>query len=497
MARERREGRGGFRRRLVIALVGLVALTAAVLGAGAYAFTAYSLREQARQEAVERADFAIAVLAPQRLSAQPTREEIATSGIDEAFRLRGASAVAVDFGDADPYGSSFAARDALGRLTGEVKAIVAQTRLGWQRVDLEGEPFIAVGARYAPGGPDFYLFFSTAEVESALDLLARALLLGGVVLTLLAALAARVVARGVLGPVRTASAAARRIERGDLRARVPVESRDEFGAWGAAFNRMAASLERNVRALREAEARERRFVADVSHELRTPLTALVTEAGILREHLDALPPDARRVAELLVADVARMRVLVDDLLEISRLEADADGVSESEFDLAAFVRSVVATRVPGATVRVSGMTMPVHGDRRRLERIVGNLVDNARDHGEARDVEVEAGIVGGEAVITVADRGPGVPAEDLPRLFDRFYKGDPSRRRGGSGLGLAIAREHARLLAGSLTAELRPGGGLRFELRFPVTRSLPASDGSVNARVEAAQPPPTATEPLA
>jgi signal transduction histidine kinase len=124
-------------------------------------------------------------------------------------------------------------------------------------------------------------------------------------------------------------------------------------------------------------------------------------------------------------------------------------------------------------------------DRRRLERILGNLLDNAREHGEAAAVEVRL-VVGGDTLhLTVADRGPGVPVHELPHVFERFHKADPSRSRGGSGLGLAIAREHAELLGGTLDATLRDGGGLRFELQLPVTRPLPGGDDSVTEGVEA------------
>jgi two-component system sensor histidine kinase MtrB len=258
-----------------------------------------------------------------------------------------------------------------------------------------------------------------------------------------------------------------------------VESNDEFGTWAATFNRMAASLDGTVAELQVAQDRQRAFVAEVSHELRTPMTALVHEAALLRDHLDALPPGGRRAGELLVGDVARLRTLVDDLMEISRFDAAAEVAAPTEFDAAAFVRAVVGDRLPSAALQVPTEGVRVVLDRRRLERILGNLLDNAREHGEAAGVEVTLAIDGDELRLEVADRGPGVAEDELPHLFERFHKVDPSRSRGGSGLGLAIAREHAELLGGTLRAETRPGGGLRFELRLPVTRPLPAGDEAV------------------
>jgi two-component system sensor histidine kinase MtrB len=122
----------------------------------------------------------------------------------------------------------------------------------------------------------------------------------------------------------------------------------------------------------------------------------------------------------------------------------------------------------------------VESDARRLDRILGNLLDNARDHAPGAPVEVALTVTRDGAVVVVSDRGPGVPPDALPHLFDRFYKADPSRRGGSSGLGLAIAAEHAALVGGTLRAMARPGGGLVFALTLPATESLPAGDGPVN-----------------
>jgi two-component system sensor histidine kinase MtrB len=305
---------------------------------------------------------------------------------------------------------------------------------------------------------------------------------------------AGLLARQVLRPVRQASTAASRIAEGDLSARVPATSGDEFGAWAAAFNRMASSLEEKVVQLEEAQQRQRRFVSDVSHELRTPLTALVNEAAMLKSLLhDSAPaglaPETKRVGELLVTDVRRLRALVDDLLEISRLDAEAEEVTPSEFDLSGFLRAVVAARAPTAQLQLPPAAIPIRSDQRRLERILGNLLDNAREHAGGTAVEVSASRAGGSVLVDIADRGPGVSPEDLAHIFDRFYKADPSRHHGSSGLGLAIARENARLLGGTLEARLRGGGGLMFQLQLPVTGPLPSGDRAVTARDESSWQP--------
>jgi two-component system sensor histidine kinase MtrB len=172
-------------------------------------------------------------------------------------------------------------------------------------------------------------------------------------------------------------------------------------------------------------------------------------------------------------------VLVEELLEVSRLEAGSIPVDASDVDIERFLAAVIADRYPAARLHVADRVGRVETDRRSLERIVGNLLDNARNHAPGAPVTVGAGVLGGELVVEVADEGPGVPEQDLPRLFDRFYKADSSRQ-GGSGLGLAIAREHAHRIGGELTAVRGVAGGMVFRLSVPVTGSLHTGDVAEN-----------------
>jgi two-component system sensor histidine kinase MtrB len=302
----------------------------------------------------------------------------------------------------------------------------------------------------------------------------RNVLLGGVgILVLLAALAGVVLARSTLRPVARASTAARSLAEGLLETRLPVEGRDEFGVWAQSFNEMAAALEAKIEALSAAQARERRFTADVAHELRTPVTALMGEASLLAGHLDRMPPESRRPAELLIADVGRLRRLVEDLMEISRFDAGAESVHAEEVDVPALVLATVRSRGWDGRVRVEGDGLRVTSDPRRLERIVANLVDNALEHGGS-SVAVRVGDGG----IEVADDGPGIAPEHLAHVFERFYKADASRSGGGTGLGLAIARENALLIGGTLDVA-SDGRGTRFTLLLPVAESLRDGDGDV------------------
>jgi two-component system sensor histidine kinase MtrB len=470
-----------FRTRLVVTVIGLVVLTALLLGAGSYLFVSRSLRGQFAEDAAAQAEFDIVELATEeRLPAGSGLAEFEASGLAEAIRRRGGVELFVDFGEGQPpYASGFAVAGTATLVDPDLREIVASGRLGWEWLELDGEPYLVVGGRRPEAGPDFYIYFPAGDVVAALTRLGQALLVGGAVLIALSALAAGAIARRMLRPVAAASRAAGAIAAGDLSARLPVESGGEFGAWAESFNRMAASLEGSIAGLQEARDRERRFVADVSHELRTPLTALVGEAGLLKEHLDSMPPEARRMGELLAADTARLRTLVEDLLEVSRLDAGSEATSLAEFDAAALAGAVAVAHCPQARVEAAA-PLPVRTDRRRLERILANLLDNAARHGGS---EVTAALhrEGSSLVVRVADRGPGVAEQDLERLFERFYKADASRTSAGSGLGLAIARSHARALGGDLVARRRAGGGLEFEARVTVAEPLPDGEAPETA----------------
>jgi signal transduction histidine kinase len=479
----------GIRARLTVTLVALVALTAVLLGAGAYLFVESSLHEQALRDARSQAAFDLSVTVPTRqLPADATREEVIDSGLRQTFLQRRVDSIIDIGGGAAPVVSSQDLAEALPAFPADLVSRVAAGELGYAWTSIAGKPRLVVGGRPADGGPAFYFVHDAAALEIALGQFRLALIAGTLILILLALLVARVIARGVLAPVEAAGHAAERIEGGDLSARVPVTSNDEFGVWAERFNRMAAALADTIGRLEAAEAQNRRFVADVAHELRTPLGALVAEASILREHLVELPVESRRAAALLVSDVGRLRTLVEDLMEVSRFDARAERIALEPVDVGRLVATVTRARLPDAALDLHDSPLVVETDPRRLERILGNLLDNAREHAAGAPVDVALRADGDAIVLSVADRGPGVESDRLERIFERFYKADPSRHGGSSGLGLAIAAEHAALLGGSLVATNRPGGGLDFELRLPVTGSLPGGDGIAIEGVDAGTP---------
>ncbi len=278
------------------------------------------------------------------------------------------------------------------------------------------------------------------------------------------------VSSAALLPVRRLTRAAERIaETGDPSERVPVSGRDELSRLGTSFNTMLAALEGSLET-------QRRFVADASHELRTPLTSLQTNIEVLRQG-DKLPPADR---ERLLADLQResheMRALIADLLELARgedprLERERVQLDELVEDAVERARSLY----PQVEWRLDVTPTVVDGYPERLQRAVWNLLENAgKWSGEGKPVEVRLG--GGE--LRVRDYGPGIAADDLPHVFDRFYRSPAARSMPGSGLGLSIVREVAEAHGGTAVAEAAPGGGALLRLRLNGGPAAATGDGT-------------------
>ena len=439
------------RRRLTIAFGLAVGLTAVALAAGSYFVVRHNLLNDSVKSSAKQARKNLQ-LAPSYL---PRTKKL----LDAYSRTGGFETVGF------ASGQSFASTLFLEpkEVPASLRRIVGRGQLGYQRETVSGAHYLVVGG--PAGGAELYFFFSEQGLRHELAVLRNILLAGGGLLVVLAVLAGAVLARQTLRPVARASAAAHSLAEGLLETRLPVEGQDEFGAWAQAFNEMATALEAKISALSAAQARERRFTADVAHELRTPLTALVGEASLLGEHLERMPEQSRRPAELLIADVGRLRRLVEDLMEISRLDAGAEAVQPEAVDLASATAAILRARGWEGRVRLDAEKTIVTADPRRLERIVANLVGNALEHG-GDGVTVRVGRDATRAFVEVADQGPGIPPEHLSHLFERFYKADPARSSPGSGLGLAIAQENARLLGGEIQVWSEPGEGARFTLRL-------------------------------
>jgi two-component system sensor histidine kinase MtrB len=456
--RPRRIQAGRLRRRLALAFALTAGLAAAALAAGSFLL----VRDARLDDSVDRA------LEQSRFNLVLGSEVLPTEGsdglLDALQRRAGFDTVLLENGRASPSSLSLGSD----QVPADLRELVASGQLAWERTTVADTSYLVTGGRVPGTDAEAYFFFSEEELRSDLAELGTILLGGLGVVVLLAGLAGALLARRTLAPVARASDAARSLAEGLLATRLPVEREDEFGAWATSFNEMAEALEAKITELSEAQARERRFTADVAHELRTPLTAVVNEASLLAEHIERMPPEAQRPAELLVADVARLRDLVEDLMEISRLDAGTQPLRTERVDLGSLVTSAVRGRGWDERLRLDADEVVLTSDPRRLERIVANLIGNALEHG-GREVAVRLGRDGVGAFVEVSDRGPGIAREDLPHLFDRFYKADRARTGHGTGLGLAIALENARLLGGDIAVTSEPGAGTRFTFRLPVT----------------------------
>jgi signal transduction histidine kinase len=283
----------------------------------------------------------------------------------------------------------------------------------------------------------------------------------------------RLLALGMTQPLRDMAKAARRMETGDYSVRVHTRSRDEVGQLADAFNTMSAELQ-------QLEQLRRDLVANVSHELKTPITAL-------RAHLENLLDGVERpdpaTLQVMLAQSERLGRLVEQLLDLSRLESGDVPLDREPIALAPLVTQVlseieVARSDRGVSVAsdVQGDLPRVLADRERIHQVLFNLVDNAvRFTPAGGSVEVRAARLNGTCEIRVVDTGTGIPSEHLPRLFERFYRVDPARSRedGGTGIGLAIARSVVEAHGGHIRAESQMGKGSTFTFDLPVA---PAAD---------------------
>ncbi|TKK88438.1 HAMP domain-containing histidine kinase [Herbidospora galbida] len=344
---------------------------------------------------------------------------------------------------------------------------------------------LVIGSRVfggANGTYEVYHLFPLNEEEETLSSVLQLLVLVGAGLVLLLAAIASLVTRQVVTPVRLARQAAERLASGRLEERLKVRGEDDLARLATSFNEMASNLALKIHQLEELSQVQRQFVSDVSHELRTPLTTVRMAADLLYDAREDFDPMAARSAELMQAQLERFESMLADLLEISRYDAGAATLDLESVDMRDVVLRAVgdsealaerhATRFE---LRLPTEPCMAECDTRRIERILRNLLFNAIEHGEGKDIVVTLGADRDAVAVAVRDHGVGLRAGEENMVFDRFWRADPSRARtiGGTGLGLAISREDAILHGGWLQAWGSPGEGTQFRL------SLPRTAGSV------------------
>lgn len=321
-----------------------------------------------------------------------------------------------------------------------------------------------------------YVLFSLTNQNATLVLIQNYLFLTGLFLVFLIGLIIWLVVRQVVKPVREAAHIATKFTAGDFRQRMSVRSKDEISTLSNAFNEMAESLEKQIARLENLSLVQQRFVSDVSHELRTPLTTLRMASEVINSFGESFDPLLARSSELMVAQLDRFERLLEDLLEISRFDAEVAVLEPVEFDIVALIQRckedldwVAKQRSTDLRIYTISEVILVTADIRRVERILRNLFTNAIDHAEDKPIAVSIVASEDDVAVGVRDFGIGLEEAELTRVFDRFWRADPSRARtrGGTGLGLSIALEDARLHNGELEAWGRPTKGAHFVLTLP------------------------------
>lgn len=331
----------------------------------------------------------------------------------------------------------------------------------------------------APGQGDYpiYFLFPTTQEQQTLAVVQQATLATGVFLLVGLGALVYLMTLQVLRPVRAARLAAERLAAGHLDDRMAVTGAEDLAGLARSMNHMARELEHKISELENLSTVQQRFVSDVSHELRTPLTTIRMASEVLYAHRDEFDPTSGRSAELLSTELDRFESLLADLLEISRFDAGAAKLSLEVVDLDALTGDLVdalrpiADRVGSSVTLHRGGNCMAEVDRRRIQRILRNLITNAIEHGEGKPIDVYVRGDADAVAVAVRDHGVGFTPDEGEQVFNRFWRADPSRGRriGGTGLGLSISLEDARLHGGWLTAWGRPGQGAQFRLTLPRT----------------------------
>jgi signal transduction histidine kinase len=455
----------GLRNRILLTFTLGVAVLAIVLAFTTYGLTRSTLLRQEEDSALDQAF----------RNARQVRATLRANPASAAAALE----VVPDTGESEPflrYRGEWTGRSpqfSPDNIRTDLQQRVIEDLLPSQMVYDEGEPVLAIGIPLTDVRASYFEIVPLDQVRSTLSSVRVSLLGAAAITTAVGMLLGVWAARRAVRPLADAAQAAQAIAGGGLGTRLEPGEDPDLQVLAGSFNDMASALQYRVE-------RDARFASDVSHELRSPLTTLAASAEVLQSRRDELPEKAAAAVDLIVADVGRFQNLVEDLLEISRFDAGAVRLHREELLVAEFVRQAVSvSSLPDAhlTVDPRAEDLVIHGDKRRLARVVANLLENARYYGGGRvDVTVEPSQPEGEDVadvqIAVEDHGPGVTPEERFLIFERFARGVSAGRRGsseGAGLGLALVDEHVRMHGGRAWVEDRRDGaeGARFVIELP------------------------------
>jgi len=333
---------------------------------------------------------------------------------------------------------------------------------GVQRVDFRGRPYEAVAIHIPAIDATYFEVFPIDDVADTLGTIRSTLVVAVLAITVVAGVLGFLFSGSVLVPLRRVTEAATTIAGGSLATRLEPEIDPDLQRLVASFNGMADAVQERIE-------REERFASDVSHELRSPITSLGAAVEVLKGRAEELSERNRQALDIIATQVRRFDRTVLDLLELSRLDARAGQDNQEELHLAALVERIASRHGYGSILVVSdlGSEDTVYLDRRRVERILLNLLDNARDHAGGASEILLSSDDDGNYLLIVDDNGPGIGVSERLRIFERFARGTGSRNSVGSGLGLAIVAEHALALGGRAYVDTSPSGGARFVVVIP------------------------------
>ena len=355
------------------------------------------------------------------------------------------------------------------------------TETNWERENLKYldgkiEPAIIVGQNLLISGVgkyEFYVLFSLAQQEKTMALILNYLWITGIALIFLIGLITFFVMRRLIAPIQDAARVAEELTAGNPDLRMDFQGEDEIASLGYSFNEMAVSLQQQISRLENLSKLQQRFVSDVSHELRTPLTTIRMASQVIFATRDSFEPTVARSAELLISQIERFESLLTDLLEVSRFDAQAAVMEIEEIDLVALVKETIDYVHPSQErmiiLQAPNSAIMADVDPRRIKRIIRNLISNAIDHRENKNIEIRIVETENEVSVGVRDYGSGFNYTDRKMLFERFWRADSSRARstGGTGLGLSIALEDAKLHQGEIDVWGERGKGAHFVLTIP------------------------------
>ena len=461
---ERSRRQWGLRRRILLTFAFGSLLLSVLLALVAYGFARSSVISQREATAIDVTRNNAAITANALRGGPPTADQalrtLQAYGVQRGVVWYNGNFAAIDtnFTDAE-------LPDALERRV--IDDVVAATMIH----EIDGVLLLSVGYPI-PGNQAYFEFFALDEVDDTLRSVQLSLLLGTMITTALGVMAGSFAARRAVRPLGVAATAAKAFAGGRLDTRLEPTDDPDLSVLANSFNDMANSLQERIE-------RDTRFASDVSHELRSPLMTLSASVEVMDARRDEMPERAQAALDLLKSDVTRFKGLVEDLLEISRFDAGAVRLHKEDLLAAEFVRNAVAvSSLPGTRVAVSPRAemVLINGDRRRLARVIANLIDNARVHGGGEPEVSIAEIDPPDQPVTririaVEDHGPGVPEEERELVFERFARGGSAGRRAGSdgaGLGLSLVAEHVRMHDGRVWVTDRLDGqpGARFVIEL-------------------------------